>query len=115
MYYSKDINIKTTIFILLLLGILGYTYFQVQNVVTGPVITISSPLHGSTLSSSLVEITGSTRNISSISLNGRQIFIDESAYFREKVLLSPGYNIITLRAKDRFGRETKEILELVYN
>ncbi len=113
--YHRKINIKTTIFILLLISILGYTYFQLQNLITGPVITISLPQNGTTLTSSLVEVTGSTKNISDISLNGRHIFIDEQGDFKEKVLLSPGYNIITLQAKDKFGRETKNILELVYN
>ncbi len=111
----KRANIKTVIFILLLLGILGYTYFQMQNLVTGPVLTISEPQSGDVFTSSLVEISGAAKNISSISLNDRQIYIDESGAFKEKILLSKGYNIVTIRAEDRFGIETKEVLELVYN
>ena len=114
-YLIKRANIKILIVILLLIGILGYTYFQMQSLVTGPVITILEPLNGATLTSSLVEVTGTAKNISSINLNGRQIFIDESGTFKEKLLLSPGYNIITLRAKDKFGRETEKMLELVYD
>lgn len=115
MFFIKRANIKTFAFIFLLVCILGYTYFQMHNIILGPVITILEPLNGATLSSSYIEVLGTTKNISSINLNDRQIFIDESGAFKEKLLLSPGYNIITLQAKDKFGRETEEILELVYD
>jgi len=115
MFLIKRINIKSFAFILLIVGILGYTYFQMQNIIIGPVITVSDPTNGASLASSRVEVIGTTRNISSINLNDRQIFIDEKGDFKEKLLLSPGYNIITLRAEDKFGRETKNVLELVYN
>ena len=115
MLYIKRATIKNLVFVFLIFSILGYTYFQTRNLIAGPVITISNPENGSTRSSSRIEIHGSTKNISHITLNNRQIFIDESGAFTEKVLLSPGYNIITLEAEDKFGRKTKEILELVYN
>ena len=111
----RHANIKNIVFAILLVAILGYTYFQMQNIVTGPVITITEPKNGAVLTSSHIEVIGTTKNISNINLNDRQIFIDESGAFKEKLLLSPGYNIITLRAKDKFGRETKNVLELVYN
>ena len=111
----RYVNIKTVIFILLLISIFGYTYFQMRNIVTGPVITISTPQDGAILTSSQTEISGTTKNISSISLNDRKIFIDESGVFKEKLLLSPGYNIITLKAKDKFGRKVKKTLELIYS
>ena len=111
----KRIHIKTVIFFLLLMSVLGYAYFQAQNLLIGPVITISSPPNGATLSSAFVEVTGYTKNISEIHFNDRPIFIDEDGNFKENVLLSPGYTIITVRAEDKFGRKTKKVLELVYN
>ncbi|NQV93192.1 hypothetical protein HQ403_01705 [Candidatus Kaiserbacteria bacterium] len=86
-----------------------------QSLVTGPVISISEPKDGVVVTSSRTEVYGTTKNISSISLNDREIFIDESGAFKEKLLLSPGYNIITVRAEDKFGRKTENVLELVYN
>ena len=80
----------------------------------GPIITIHTPENGSTLTESLVTIKGVAENISHISLNDRSIFIDEEGRFQEKLLLSYGYNIMTIKAEDKFGRKTEEILELVY-
>lgn len=115
MSYVRYVNIKLVGFIVLIAGIFGYTYFQMHNLVIGPVITITGPQNGSTLTTSFTEVSGTTRNISGITINDRRIFVDEDGVFKEKLLLSPGYNIITLQAKDKFGRETERVLELVYN
>ena len=47
-------------------------------------------------------------------MNDRKIFIDQQGNFKEKILLSYGYNIITMKANDKFGRNTKKKLELIY-
>ena len=49
-----------------------------------------------------------------ITLQGRQIFIDLDGRFAEQLLLSPGYNIIELTARDTQGRQMIKDLELVY-
>jgi hypothetical protein len=95
-------------------GIIGYALFQTRNLIQGPIIKIHSPVNGSSLTKSFVEIEGAAKNISYINLNDRQIFTDESGAFSERLLLSYGYNIITLRARDKFGREVEKTLELVY-
>ena len=99
---------------MLAMMILGYALFQARNLIRGPMISIENPQNGSTLVESLISIEGHAENISYISLNDRQIFIDEAGAFKEKLLLSYGYNIMTIKAKDKFGRETQETLELVY-
>jgi len=95
-------------------GVSGYAYYETRDILAGPQITISTPKNGATLDDSLIRIAGKAQNIATITLNDRSIFIDESGAIEEDILLSYGYNIITFRAEDRFGRETTETLELVY-
>mgnify|MGYP000179512293 CR=1 FL=1 len=113
---NKNLNtyLKIVGIILFVVAIFGYAFFQARNIITGPTIKISSPENGSSLEESLVGIKGVAKNISRISMNGSQIFTDDKGIFSEKLLLSYGYNIITIKAKDRFGRDTKETLELIY-
>ncbi|MCW9054861.1 MAG: hypothetical protein OQJ98_02685 [Candidatus Pacebacteria bacterium] len=85
-----------------------------QNVITGPVVTVDTPQNGATLLNAITNISGSAQNIAKISINNRPITIDEENTFSEKLLLSPGYNIITLYAEDKFGRTTEKTLELIY-
>lgn len=106
--------LKFTIIGIFAIAILGYAFFQARNIILGPVIKIQNPENGMSLDYSLIEIKGIAKNISLISMNDRQIFTDEQGEFSEKLLLSYGYNIITIKAEDRFGRKTKETLELIY-
>ncbi|MEK7179918.1 MAG: hypothetical protein AAB706_00415 [Patescibacteria group bacterium] len=94
--------------------ILLYIFYQGKNIIEGPIISIQSPINGATLTSSLIEVRGISDNIAQISLNDRPIFIDEKGFFRERILLSPGYNIIKLRGEDKFGRSKEQFLELIY-
>lgn len=90
-----------------------YLFHQGQSLIEGPVLSIRSPINGAAFASPLVEVWGTSKNISSIYLNDRPIFIDEEGFFKEKLLLSPGYNIIKLSASDRFGRIKETFLELI--
>lgn len=94
--------------------VIGYGAFRAKSLVEGPDIGILSPANGASLAESLVEVRGYAHNISFLTLNGEKIFTDEAGAFKEKVLLSYGYNIMTLEAKDRFGRTAQKTLQLIY-
>jgi len=81
---------------------------------SGPGLMIKSPTPNTAVYSPLVEITGQAKRISRIYLDDNQIFTDERGRFKEKLLLAPGYNIIKLRAQDRFGRQVERRFGLVY-
>jgi hypothetical protein len=115
MSYLKSANIKVFAFMLLIIGILGYAYFQTYNLIIGPVVTITSPIDGDTLSSPKLIVSGTTRNISLITFNDRTIFVDEAGAFEEKLLLAPGYTILNIHAEDKFGRTTDSSLHVIYN
>lgn len=100
--------------ILFIVLFVGYALFQSRYLIEGPRIAIESPPHNATVHAPFALIEGHGRNIAHISLNDRSIFIDERGNFSESLLLAPGYNIITVKAADRFGRETQEVLEIVY-
>jgi len=102
------------IFILAALGIGAYTYLQSREFLRGPQITITSPQNGETFESALVVIEGTAHNATAISLNDGAIFADSKGNFKEKLLLLPGYNILTVKAEDRFGKRVEKTLELVY-
>ena len=70
----------------------------------GPQLNITSPTSGTSTDQTFISIEGFAGNVSFITMNDNQIFIDESGVFKEKLLLAPGYNIIEVKAKDRFGR-----------
>jgi len=98
---------------LLAIVIIGYSLFQAQKILAGPVIEITTPQNGATYNSTLIEIDGRAENIAYLNLDDRKIFTDKDGNFSEKLLLSPGYNVVKLDAWDKFGKQTEKKLELV--
>lgn len=111
------INFSTRQWVILVLSLLLVLYilFQARFLILGPRVTIDSPRDGEMVSTSTVTLSGSAYNISWISLNGRQIFTDEEGQWQEKLLLSPGASIMTVKVRDRFGREKEESIRLIFN
>ena len=109
---SKILKYIFIFIIIIIIG--GYTYYQTKGFTRGPILQINYPSSGMTLNESLLEIRGFVENASYITMNDRQIFVDENGKFRENILLSNGYNIIEVKIKDKFEREKKEVLELIY-
>jgi len=88
------------------LAMVGYSVFQARFLLMGPGVHVNemiSPLQ----TERVVTLSGSTKNITHIWLNDRPIYTDEYGYFKEDIVLPNGYTIVTLRAKDRYGRETR--------
>src|SRR6185369_9882306 len=109
---KKIIKIWAVLGVILVIG--GYGAFRAKNLAEGPEINVVSPADGLTVTDPFIEIKGNSKNISRLFLNDNKIFTDESGEFDEKILLATGYNIITLRAEDRFGRTVSKTLQLIY-
>jgi len=113
-YKDGKLILKTLIIAIFVCGIVGYGLFQSEKIITGPQITLTSPI-GTNIATDSVSVTGVAKNISAISLDDRPIFVDETGHFDEQLLLYPGYNIIKLKAEDKFGKTVEKDIELVYN
>jgi uncharacterized protein YybS (DUF2232 family) len=100
--------------ITILIMIVSYAFFEFQKIRRGPIVQVIYPQNGQSLNEPIVAIRGLAQNIAYLYVNDRQIFVDEQDRISERLLLSPGYNIITLRAVDRFGKEKHYSIELVY-
>lgn len=94
-------------------GIVWYTSFQSRNLISGPHISFISELD-TVQAENTIEIEGKADNITSLTLNGNPIYTDEEGIFRKSLVLENGYTIMTLRAKDRFGRTISLSKSFVY-
>lgn len=119
MNYQQKIKAKLTLSLVsglaLAVIVLGYAGYKMKDVFRGPKLTLASPnLTALPLASELVTISGQATRVAHLRLNDGPIFADSQGQFAEKLLLAPGYNIIKLEARDRFGRVKTELLELTY-
>lgn len=69
---------------------------------------------GATVTSSVIKVTGSAKNAVNLTLNGREISIDEQSNFNETIALLSGYNIINFKAQDKFGYIDEKNYKLIY-
>ena len=105
--------VKYTLVVLFVGCLLLYITFQARFLIVGPEITLMNE-PASVQNSPTITLTGTARNIAKITLNGRQIFTDQSGYFSEALVLENGYTIATITATDRYGRETNVVRSFVY-
>lgn len=97
----------------LILIVIWYVHFQARNFLEGPAISLDET-GGTIHSEQTILLTGSAHNIVKLTLNGREIHTNEQGEFEQTLVLEQGYTIMTLSARDRFGRTTTVSKEYVY-
>lgn len=63
--------------------------------------------------SSIATVTGNASKAIYLTLNGREIFIDKDGNFSEAIAVLPGFSIVTLNARDKFGKTAEKKFEVV--
>jgi len=115
---SKDTITPHKILITLsVLFLIGYIAFNSRFLLRGPDIAMAGM---EDTESKIVtdnknfSLSGVISHSSFISINNRPIFIDEAGNFTEKLLLSNGASIIDIYARDKFGKEVRKKIDVVY-
>ncbi|HUO50481.1 MAG TPA: hypothetical protein VMU25_02885 [Candidatus Paceibacterota bacterium] len=88
-----------------------YAYFEARGILWGPSIQISSDI--STVTTPYIEIKGTTTHIAELTLNGQSVPVTESGGFDIPYALSPGYNRLQLDAKDKYGKTTERVVQII--
>lgn len=114
---TNDIELRDILKIIGAIIVIGlfatYLTFQARFLIAGPELSLDTepPVNNTTR---IVELSGNATNITHLWLNDRPIFTDEKGHFKEALILENGYTITTLRARDRYGRETEIVRSFVY-
>lgn len=111
---NRNINWWLGIFLfsvlILIIGV--FSYWKVDFLLKG--VDIKTTIVGNK-NSSIIQIKGNAKNSVYLSLDGREIFINKAGDFSENVALLPGLSIVSLKAKDRFGKITKKEFKIIFN
>ncbi len=97
----------------IIFGLVFYMLFQARLLIAGPHVTLINPPN-MIQTERLVELSGYAKNITHMTLNGRAIFTNTEGYFSEALVLDNGYNTVTIRAEDRYGRIAETSHPFVY-
>lgn len=90
--------------------VVAYATWRSLNYARGPAINIFFPPDQTATSSKVINMYGRADRISRLSINGRDLTIDELGNFSEILVIFPGINVVTIGATDQFGRSiSKEV------
>ena len=109
----RDSRLTRIILLAFFAVILGYAYYEGRALLSGPTIEVSPRVME--VSDPFITISGKAERIASLSLNGAPIPVTEEGVFEERYALSPGYNRIVLDARDKYGKTTERVIEIIYN
>lgn len=94
--------------------IIIYAFSRSSNLIFGVKINNVNIINGRAVAEPIVKVTGNAKNAINLTLNGREISIDQNGDFSETIALLPGYNIISLRAQDKFENNDEKNYQLIY-
>ncbi|MCB9798740.1 helix-turn-helix domain-containing protein [Candidatus Nomurabacteria bacterium] len=95
---------KTGIVALIALILLGYIGFEVRNILRPPKLFLTTPIEGSIVYESPVEVRGFTEKEARVYLNGQEIQTDLEGNFSHDVDLKEGLNTIIVGAEKKHGK-----------
>src|SRR3989344_2640151 len=91
-----------------------YAIFGSNNLIEGVKIKKVNITDGAKIENSVIEVTGNAKNATNLTLNGREITINQAGDFNETIALLTGYNVINIRAKDKFGYSDEKNYKLMH-
>ncbi|MGE5042437.1 MAG: helix-turn-helix domain-containing protein [Candidatus Levyibacteriota bacterium] len=103
---------KTYLISLLALIVLSYVVFQFSFLFMGPKLNILAPLENSHFTSNIIEVNGTTDPYATVSINNEEVYVDLSGSFRKTLYIYSGDAKIVVSAKNRYGKETRKIIDV---
>jgi len=94
--------------------IIIYAFFGSHNLIFGVKIKNVNIIDGTKITTGVLEVTGNAKNAVNLTLNGREISIDQKGDFDETIVLLIGYNVINIKAKDKFGYSDEKNYKIMY-
>ena len=106
--------VKITGFSAFFLLIVIFAFSRSKDLIVGVKIKDVNLTDGITVTNNILKITGNAKNAINLTLNGREISVDQQGNFNEMIALLPGYNIINIKAQDKFGYVDEKNYKLMY-
>ena len=111
---SRNI-LKIFLFLILFLIIIIYASYKLSDWFLGPKLKIFFPIDGQIVTDDTFYVIGNIKNVKNISINDREINIDQHGNFKVKLIAHTPMTIITVNAVDRYDKSLHKVLRVVKN
>ena len=96
--------LRWTSIILLFVVIVGYAVFRSRDLLFGIRLTITGVTDGMTVTDPVLELKGEAHHANEIRVDNQVIPLSETGTWHDSLILAEGYNVISIRVTDKFGR-----------
>lgn len=111
---TPNLIFKIVLF-LVVLSIFSYLFFQFFNFILPPFLQIENPKSKKiTISSETLKISGKTSPNAKLFIDEKECFLKKDGSFEKEIELEKGLNTITIFARNKIGKERKEILDVIF-
>ena len=100
---------------LVALGSFVYLYLQVNNFVSTPRLAIIKPADGTVAEGAFMQVLGVAEKDALVTINDQPVLVNEKGEFSQDVGLKNGLNVINVRAKNKFNKETTKSVSVSAN
>lgn len=77
--------------------------------ISNPALNLEEPKDNSTVITPVIRVKGNTEKESHLTVNGRELTIDEAGNFNEEIELASGLNALEFISQNRFGKISRTI------
>jgi len=99
---------------LFFLFIVIYAFFRSKDLIFGVKIKNVNITDNAKVVDSIIKVNGNAKNAINLTLNGREISVDQEGNFDETIALLSGYNVINIKARDKFGDSDEKNYKIMY-
>lgn len=99
---------------ILIILFFGYLFFQYKSYSGAPKLDIYSPQNNIVVHSDVLDVTGKTDRDSVLLINNQRVLIDTDGSFATSIKLKEGINTLNFVSVNKLGKETDEILTIIY-
>ena len=92
------------------LGLVGIFFLfgsKLSGLLQAPRLALETPTDWTELAVPIVHIKGNTTKESQLTVNGREVTINESGAFDQEIEMQPGLSTLEFTAENRFGKSTR--------
>ena len=106
--------LKITLVSVFFILIVVFAFFNSKDLIFGVKIKNVNLIDSLKVSDSIFEITGTAKNAVKLTLNGREISVNQAGRFDETIAFLSGYNLVEITAQDKFGHVDKKNYQVIY-
>jgi len=114
-YYLTSITIflRNILVFIVILAFFTYFGFQIKGILNPPKLNVLSPFEGQVVESMTVMVQGEAEKESQLTVNGKEIMLNEKGQFESSIDLAEGLNTIVISATKKHGKTTAVIRHVI--